>query len=556
MSSQFENVANFLDVPVDDLADLTNEQRAYLIESWIQVTDPDTGKTVPLIANAMQREIAASITDYEITVKWRRGGLTTWYVADAWIDVLTKPNVSVELFAHNDKTAKDIFEQIVVRQYESLPDEIRPIADRSTVNSLYFKDMGSKFIVRTIGQSQATAESAGQGRTINVLICTEFAFWRYAEAGFDKLMNCVPIHGGKVRIDSTPNGQNSFFSRFGQARVGKSRYRARFFPWWYSNKCALPLEEGEQLDNLHNGGEITAEEDRLGAGNPLWDERRGKDKLTPEQIKWRRWKIDDIEPLGALTARDRFRVEFPEDANSCFLHTGREFFRSKDLVVKCEPLKKALDEFKTDAEGNLVLDANGKPIKTGYKHEHVIGLDTSTGDANGHPAGISIVDISQEPAVQVYEWIGWEPTDVQAEMVVALQERFPGIIIVERNTPGDSVLMLLKRWGIGGVYKHRDPEMREHMQKQAKSKPGFPMSGVTKPRIFTELQLALKNDELLLCGDQTVLDLKGMKYGENDKIEYQGVPEVGDRGIVTHGELAIATAMSWWGRKRMGAGVA
>lgn len=517
MSNHLENVAQWLDVPVSALAEPTREQRIFLIESFLMVTDPDTNKRVPLRPNAMQRELLSTITDYEITVKWRRAGLTSAYVADAFVDLITRPGVNVELFAHNDKTARAIFEQIVEPMYRSIPDEIRPPADRSTVNSLHFKTLGSKFVVQTAGQSEETARAAGQARTINILILTEFAFYRYGETLMGTILNCVPRVGGKVRIDSTPNGQNSFYNRFVNAKNGTSNYQARFFPWWYSDRCAVEAH-GFDADT------ITDEEDALGHGNPWADERRGPDKLTPEQIAWRRWKISDIESMGNLTARDRFRVEFPEDDQSCFLHSGRPLFMPSVLVERAK-LRDAIPG-----------------------HWHCIGQDTSTGSATGHPAGIVIIDMDTNPPEQVYEWIGHEPTDMQAEKVVALQERYPGMIICERNFPGEAILQLLRRWEVDDVYTHRDAELKEGGKKESTRKPGFPTTGITKPRVFTELSTSLDRGELLLAGPSTISDLKGMQYNDEDRIEFLGNPDA-LRGSLSHGELAIACALAWHGRK-------
>jgi len=556
IATSAEALAGFVDVPVSQLANLTPEQRLYLIESLILVEEPETSQPVPLVANAMQREIVLSLADHEITVKWRRGGLTSIYVASAWINVLTRPGWTVELFAHDWDTAKRIFDEVVLYQFNSIPPEFRPTPSKRGGHYIEFDSIGSKFVVNTVGASEEISEKKGQARTINELILTEFAFYRYAEQFIGKIENCVPVVGGLVRIDSTPRGQNSFYRRFKKARAGVGAYKARFFPWWYGGNTRLELEPDETIDDIAGGGPITEEEDRLGLNNPFADDRRGEHKLTPEQIKWRRRKIANIEPIGLLTAMDRFRVEFPEDPETCFLQSGRSFFRTTDLQIRCELLQEGRDEIELDANGEPLKDRNGQPRLTGYKHEHVIGMDTSTGDAAGHPAGIVVIDYGVDPPEQVYEWVGWKPTDEQAELVVEIQKRFPGLIIVERNTPGDSVLQLLRRWDVDGVYKHKERELREHMQTIAKQKPGFPMSSVTKPRVFNALEQALRNRELLLSGPETVSDLKGIKYDDDDRIVYESPFDKGDRGIETHGELAIALALAWEGRKRSGAGVA
>lgn len=510
---------------------IVGAERIFWIETITEVLNPELRIAVPLVPNAMQRDILMTMSDREITLKSRRAGLTSIYVADAWLDVLTIPGTQVELIAHDQDTAEVIFEQIVKFQFERFPDWIRPIATTDNVRELKFDSMGSAFRVLTAGQSEAIAMKKGQGRVINILILTEFGFYAYAETLFGKIINCVPIRGGKVRIDSTPNGLNSFYARFKKARENPDAgWRARFFPWWFDFQNRLDLEPGEV---------VTPTEDEIRQiavhvatyGNPFGELAIEGLGLSPAQLKFRRSKIDSLQPKGTLTARDVFIVEYPEDEQTCFLHSGRPVFTSQSLELKTAP---------RDAIPG---------------HWHSIGHDSSTGSATGHPAGTAIIDL--DTGEQVYEWRGWEPTDSQAERLIELQKRFPGVLVVERNTPGDSVLTLLRRWDAKNVYKHRDAEMRENVTgKPWNRKPGFPMSDLTKPRVFTELEMALTKGNLLLCGKKTVDDLKGFQYNDTDRIEFQATAtDRADTGETSHGELGIAIGLAWWGRKAGSVGV-
>ena len=112
---------------------------------------------------------------------------------------------------------------------------------------------------------------------------------------------------------------------------------------------------------------------------------------------------------------------------------------------------------------------------------------------------------------------------------------------------GDTILVLLRRWSIANVYKHRDKEMRENVTGKAwNRKPGFPMSDLTKPRAFTDLELALHHGQIRICGKKTVDDLKGFRYNDSDRIEFQGsAAHYRDAGEISHGELGIAMALAW-----------
>jgi hypothetical protein len=507
-------------------------ERAFWIETLIEVFDPFRRVPVPLIPNVMQRDIIQTISDRELTLKSRRAGLTTIYVADTWLDLITIPGTKAELFAHDQDTAEKLFDDIVRFQYLRLPDWIRPRATIDNVRELRFPDLDSSFRVLTAGQSEDIARKKGQARVITNLLMTEFAFYAYAEDLFSKVVNCVPVDGGKVRIDSTPNGQNSFYDRFKAARAAGpgGRWRARFFPWWFDLRNRMALAPGEVLEPTAAEIEQVAR-NVAEYGNPAADAAIEGLGITPAQLKFRRDKIANLRPKGNLTARDVFIVEYPEDEQSCFLHSGRPVFLSSELVIR------------TSARDAIA------------GHWHSIGHDASTGDASGHPAGSTVIDL--ETGEQVYEWRGWEPTDAQADRLVALQRQYPGVIVCERNYPGDSVLMLLRRWSTRNVYRHRDRELKESVAgKDWNRKPGFPMSDLTKPRAFTELEEALRKGDVLLCGRKTIDDLKAFRYNDSDRIEFQGsAAAFAEAGEISHGELGIALALAWWGRKSGSVGV-
>lgn len=512
--------------PPDLSRPIVGAERAVWIETLMEVFDPVRRVPVPLVPNIMQRDIIQTISDRELTLKSRRAGLTTIYVADTWLDLLTIPGTKAELFAHDQSTSEKLFEVIVKYQYLRLPPWIRPRATIDNVRELKFPDIDSSFSVLTAGQSADIAKKKGQARVITHLLFTEFAFYAYAEDLFSTVVNCVPVEGGKIRIDSTPNGQNSFYDRFSAARAAGSRgrWRARFYPWWWDLRNRIAPAPGEIIEPTPDEVEQLAI-NVAEYSNPCSDAAIDGLGLSPAQLKFRREKIANLRPKGNLTARDVFIVEYPEDEQSCFLHSGRPVFLATHLVVRCAPREAIAG------------------------HWHAIGHDSSTGDASGHPAGTAVLDL--ETGEQVYEWRGWEPTDSQAERLVALQKQYPGVIVCERNYPGDSVLMLLRRWSIKNVYRHRDRELKESVSgKDWNRKPGFPMSDLTKPRVFTELEEAIRKGNVIVCGRKTIDDLKGYRYNDTDRIEFQGsAAAFADAGEISHGELGIALGLAWWGRK-------
>lgn len=502
----------------------TGQRRINWIETLIEVEDPHKGIYVPMVLNPMQRDIVLTMSNREISLKSRRAGLTSIYVADSWLDIIFVPGTKVELMAHNQETADEIFDQVVRVQYERIPKEFQPVATTDTVRSFRFHELGSSFKVLTAGQSEDVAKKKGQSRVITNLILTEYAFYSHPEAVFSKITNCVPAGKGKIYIDSTPNGQGPFYIRYKYARQNPETapYKARFYPWWWDPRNAIPVDGRDMTPTELEIEDLAANVEEY--GNPKEGEKIESLGLTAEQLMFRRNKIESLLPQGSLTSRDVFIVEYPENDQSCFLHSGRPVFLHQDLVTKCKPRK---------------------AIKG---HRHSIGHDASTGDASGHPAGTSVIDITT--GEQVYEWMGWKPLDVQVEDLILLQKQYPGVIVPERNYPGDTILTLLKMRKVKNIYHHVNRELKDHATvKPWKRKPGFPTSGLTKPQMFSELEHSIRNGELLLCGKKTIDDLKGYQYNEKDDIEFMGSAEQKSDGEQSHGDLGIATCLAWWGRK-------
>ena len=81
----------------------------------------------------------------------------------------------------------------------------------------------------------------------------------------------------------------------------KSLWKLHFYAWWWAEEYCIALEPGEVLDYT--------DDERMLVRKP---------GLTPEQIKWRRYK--------QLELGDLFLQEYPEDPDSCFLVSGRGVF--------------------------------------------------------------------------------------------------------------------------------------------------------------------------------------------------------------------------------------
>lgn len=179
--------------------------------------------------------------------------------------------------------------------------EIQPARKYANASLTTYPEFDSAAVIATAGNLQT-----GRGGSYTDFHGSEVAFWRDAE----KII-AGAMQGGNpdVILESTPNGaQGYFYERCMEALRGDGIWKLHFYPWWWDASYRIPLDEGEQI--IPDDEEVVL----LDALRNGTDEIR----LTPEQLKWRRYKKRE---LGRL-----FAQEYPEDPVTCFLTSGESFF--------------------------------------------------------------------------------------------------------------------------------------------------------------------------------------------------------------------------------------
>lgn len=170
--------------------------------------------------------------------------------------------------------------------------DIQPRRERNSAVLTTYPDFDSSHTIGTAGSLDI-----GRGGSFSQFHGSEVAFWTDAEAIMKGAMQ-----GGNpdVILESTPNGaQGYFYEQCMDALAGRGIWKLHFYPWFTHAEYAI-----------YNDIEIvpTDEEKELIA----------KHGLSSAQIKWRRLKIAEL--------KSSFYQEYPEDAVTCFLTSGRGYF--------------------------------------------------------------------------------------------------------------------------------------------------------------------------------------------------------------------------------------
>lgn len=382
------------------------------------------GQRTKLRLNPIQRKYCAQRTARDVVLKPRQIGFTTLELArDIWT-FLTQPGACVVIVVQSI-TGHGPLKQIskILRvMFEGLRSSGIELDFRTeTLSEWELEGRDATLTVIEAGASEAAAVKKGRSGRITRLHLTETAFYEYAPATLNSLMECVPSieFGSEVVNESTANGASGlFYEDYIGAAAGTSSFTAQFFSW---------LEQPEYRTELVAGERIVPETDR---------ERQVVAKgATPEQLKWYRQKVADKK------SQDLVDQEYPLDPDTCFITSGRLFFnvdRTKALIgLAREPIETRVIG-KHGSQGALRI---WKAPQGG--RQYVLTGDPSEG-VGGDPGAAVVLDrgTGEHVATIHGQFSTWEFARVLADLG---HEYFGALIVVERNNHGHAVLQGLIR---------------------------------------------------------------------------------------------------------------
>jgi hypothetical protein len=129
---------------------------------------------------------------------------------------------------------------------------------------------------------------------------------------------------GRVNILSTPNGEdNDFAYLYKSAKLGRSQWKAMFFPWFWHEEYFLPKNHPFAL-KIDRGELEFISDDEMGLINQ---------GVTHDQIRWRRAKIAELREMHRTGETELlFPQEFAEDDESCFITAGSMIYDTEVLA--------------------------------------------------------------------------------------------------------------------------------------------------------------------------------------------------------------------------------
>jgi hypothetical protein len=476
----------------------------FFTETFISIKDKKR-QIIPFLFNDIQEQFYATYLDLRkkgirqhIILKPRQLGFTTMICALFLAEAILVPNTVAVIIAHDAESTARIFE-ITKLMYDNLPDEIRPVSKYSSRREIVFETINSKIFIGTAGST-----GFGRGTTINLLHCSEFAFWDKPEEILPSLIQTVPMENGVIIFETTANGYNHFHDSYMEAvRTSEIERKINDVPYPHFYRWFDHAEYKFEIGN----------EEQAYIQETLTDEE--KDFMVVhgtnlQQMAWRRSKQQ--------TLKEKFLQEYPEDDQSCFLSSGKPFF-DRDMIKSISlwiEANKVVEWQKVEQEKIKIY----KTFDPDPKFRHILCVDPAEGNPTGSSSAAYMLRLHKDP--------------VRIEMCAEIREKIPmpkfwrllyhlgslyryPQLAIERNNHGH----LLCYWAVNGLLQDGTKVLDKYpnIYHGTDGKPGFVTNSATRPLILDNLSEVLRNNMLVVYSKIWLDQALSFVYSEKNKPE-------------------------------------
>lgn len=480
---------------------------SYMI--WIQTKKPTKysekrkqfSRLIPFTYNPIQRDIESRCSNRNIILKARQIGMTTWVLLRRlFVPCILNPGTNSFLISQSTAKATEHFRMIQrARNFFAMSDP----ADYEK-NEWHFELLAGLLHTRVSNRKElifdyidsscmigsAEVEESGQGSTLHRIACSEIARWPGIPEETLANVKEALVLDGTLDLESTANNAGGYFyEECMRAEHGESEFTWHFHPWWWEPGFAIDLTEKQQKELA---ADLTREEELL----------REKFHLTLQQIEFRRTKKRSL--------RHNFPEKYPEDAISCFLAMGLNFFDVQIIQLRILELF-GIQPVHTFGNGECQIYKKAQPGKS-----YIIGADPASGKTIAGAGDQASTDYSAAKVIDAEtgeEMAGYMSRCSTVDFALDL-ERIgkyynTAWIAVERglgpeSAEGGTVILTLVNNSYPKIYKHKEWWRRYRKQKEEVLLEGFPTNNRTRPialnrlKQFIEETPALIHDERLL----------------------------------------------------------
>jgi hypothetical protein len=457
-------------------------------------------RIIPFVYNPIQLDIEEHIGQYNICLKPRQIGLTTWFLLRRiFVPALLTTGTNGFLISQSSQKATEHFSIVkralkfiaAVNLQDPSQNDLSIALQQNLLHTAYSnrKEVIFDQIGNTISIGTAEVEEAGQGATLHHVVASEVSRWPgNPEETLANVKEAITLDG-TLDIEATANGAGGYFyEEFFRAERKESEFTAHFHQWWYEPEYRLPLTLVQQMEMVKD---LASDEQKL---IDLY-------KLDLEQIAFRRLKKKSL--------RHNFDEKYPETAIGCFLVQGTGFFDKEVLTARYLELQ-AYKPLQSRGNGTIKIFIKRIPGRN-----YVLGADPAAGkqitsDSSDFSSAV-VIDLDTGEQQASYR-AKLPPEDFGLDLVDLGTLYNNALIAVERGVGADAggdggtVIMTIKNQKYGNLYKHKE-HWKDRRKRNAGGfmiQDGLPMSGRTRPIALNKFKFIVDNYPELIHDKRTV----------------------------------------------------
>lgn len=424
-----------------------------IIEAMFRIPTKD-GVDVDFHLNEAQVKLDKSLTGRDLVPKARQEGVSSYVLARFLAACLMYRNTRAVVISHDMESTQRLLSR--VQYYIKNIRGPAPVVSNMSKNEITFPKMGSMFYLGTAG-----SRKFGRGDTITHLHCSEYAYWPDAIGLMKGLLQAVP-YSGEIILESTGNGFNDYYRRCIKAFEGRSVWALHFLPWHEFKEYRLELDDLERAYVRRTLNEELEEPKLLAAG------------LTPEQLAWRRMKLDELD--DDLMS---FKQEYPMTLDECFQASGQSIFHRVQFEYT--------DDWALVDRGFWAL-----------KHHPMPGLHYVNGVDVGGGVGkdSSVCEVfCLETGEQVAEYTNNKiDPEYFGQKVIEVSKAYGNAYTVIENNNHGLLTVAVARKLYDSSLIHHDSQVKSNTEEKRLLRIGYRTTSRNKPLMIGRLRTLLAND--------------------------------------------------------------
>jgi hypothetical protein len=466
--------------PADATTDEMLDAFTHFCMNYWSIKHPERGRILFEMRHAQRETVRAWLENrYSVVLKARQIGFSTLAAAYAFWLVYFQADRFVIMLSRTEREAMKLLQKSKYG-YRWLPNWMRDRGPRLLTDHQLKMVFDNDSAIESLPSSNDPA----RGESVYLVIVDEMAFLPNPDEAWASIEPIADV-GGRVICLSTANGSGNFFHQLWTgSQTGTNLFRGVFWSWdagdrnqdWYEvKKRTLPEWQ------LHQEYPRSPDEAFIKSGNPVFD----------------------IDIINSLMASDpTVGILFVDGTTN-------------------------QSAFKEYSDGPLRIWEFPEPDGV-----YVVGADVAEGLAHGDYSSAHIINAKN--GMVAAHWHGRIEPDLFGEMLAELGWMYNSALVgVENNNHGLTTLKALQRYGYKNIYRQR-------RLAQARPTPteilGWRTTASSKPLMIDELSAAIRQEELDICCEFTIGELRTFVRKENGKMS--GSPH-DDRVI----SLAISNQM-------------